>query len=158
MKKNIKAFIAIPLLLICGACKANDTEIMTLLDKYTESVDTLNMNLAKSIWSQKETLSFIQPRGHPKGWKKIKSSFYLGAMANFSERDLKLKDISINMLDDNTAWAEFYWDFNAVFAKDGHKIKTEGRETQIYKKENDGWKIVHVHYSGPAITKARQGF
>ncbi|ABG42400.1 conserved hypothetical protein [Paraglaciecola sp. T6c] len=158
MKKNLKALIAVPLLLISSATLANDAEIKSLLNKYAKSVDTLDMDLAQSIWSQKEGLSFIQPRGHQKGWKQIKNNFYLGAMANFSTRELTLKNISINMLDENTAWAEFYWDFNAVFAKDGHKITTEGRETQVYKREQDGWKIVHVHYSGPAVTGARQGF
>ena len=81
----------------------------------------------------------------------------MGAMGNFKTRDLVLKNITIRILSDNTAWSDFYWDFNATF-KDGRPIQTSGRETQVWKKETDGWKIVHVHYSGMPITGEREGF
>jgi hypothetical protein len=45
-----------------------------------------------------------------------------------------------------------------VTLKDGQKITTTGRETQIYSKESGGWRIVHVHYSGPPVIGALKGF
>jgi ketosteroid isomerase-like protein len=48
------------------------------------------------------------------------------------------------------------WTFHATL-KDGHKITTTGRETQIYHKEDGRWRIVHVHYSGPPVTGALKG-
>lgn len=58
----------------------------------------------------------------------------------------------------DSAWAEFYWDFNAKFRKDGSSITTHGRETQVYWKTQDGWRLVHVHYSGMPQTQQRSGF
>jgi ketosteroid isomerase-like protein len=58
----------------------------------------------------------------------------------------------------DTAWAEFYWDFVAKFRKDGSPLKTQGRETQVYRKDNQGWRIVHVHYSNMPVTGEREGF
>ncbi len=54
--------------------------------------------------------------------------------------------------------AEFYWSFDATMAKDATTIHTEGRETQVLEKTNQGWRIVHVHYSGMPVTGERQGF
>ncbi len=159
MKAMIKV-IFITSLLFVNACSHADTEaeLMALLDDYATSVINLDLELAGKIWSKRPDTSFIQPRGHQKGWEDIKNSFYLGAMANFSKRDLRLKDINIRVLNEDTAWVDFYWDFDAVFAKDNSPITTKGRETQILSKEKDGWKIVHVHYSGPATQREREGF
>jgi ketosteroid isomerase-like protein len=53
---------------------------------------------------------------------------------------------------------EFYWDFVAKFRKDGSSITTHGRETQVYRRTPEGWRLVHVHYSGMPVTDQRQGF
>lgn len=135
-----------------------EDEIRKLIDDYAMSVNKLDLDLAESIWSQEEAISFIQPRGHQKSWEDVRKNFYLGAMDNFSERDLKIKTLSIRLLSDTSAWGDFYWEFNATFKKDGKEIKTEGRESQVWKKEQGVWKIVHVHYSGMPVTGEREGF
>ncbi len=134
-----------------------EDKLRKLIDDYVLSVNQLDLELAASIWNQSEDISFIQPRGHQKGWEEVRKNFYLGAMSNFSERDLRVKNVSIRILDENTAWGDFYWDFNAKF-KDGKEISTEGRETQVWKKEQGAWRIVHVHYSGMPVTGEREGF
>lgn len=134
-----------------------EDELRKLIDNYAQSVDRLDLDLAQSLWSQKEAISFIHPKGHQKDWEEIRKRFYLGAMSNFSKRALRIKNVSIRLMDDNSAWGDFYWDFDATF-KDGKKIHTEGRETQIWKKEQGAWKIVHVHYSGMPVTGEREGF
>jgi ketosteroid isomerase-like protein len=75
----------------------------------------------------------------------------------FSERKLNIHDISVHVYGD-AAWAEFYWDFVAKFRKDGSPITTHGRETQVYRKTQDAWRLVHVHYSGMPTTEERKGF
>jgi ketosteroid isomerase-like protein len=75
----------------------------------------------------------------------------------FSERKLSTHDIAVQMLGD-CAIAEFYWDFVAKLRKDGSPLTTHGRETQVYRKTPDGWRLVHVHYSGMPVAAERQGF
>ena len=148
------------LLLIIFSANSLSTELdelNTLLNNYVKAVNDLDLDLAEKIWSHKESISFIHPGGHQRGWEEIRDAFYLGAMANFQSRELKLKDVNIRILSDNTAWADFYWDFDAKFI-DGSPMQTSGRETQIWKKESGGWKIVHVHYSGLPVTGEREGF
>jgi ketosteroid isomerase-like protein len=76
--------------------------------------------------------------------------------ANFSERKLAVKDVAIHSYGD-TAWAEFYWDFVARLRKDGTSVTTHGRETQLYRKIDGQWRLVHVHYSGMPVTGERRG-
>lgn len=158
MSGYIKTILIISLMVVGDLCWAENSEIQKILERYTASINNLDLELASQIWSQTADTSFIHPRGHQKGWEDIKRAFYLGAMANFSKRDLRLKDISIRILSKEVAWADFYWDFHAVFAEDGSAMTTKGRETQIFRKEKEGWKIVHVHYSGPATQREREGF
>ena len=136
---------------------SNLTEIEALLADYVTSVNELDLTKAEQIWSQTSTTSFIHPRGHEKGWQDIKASFYLDTMGRFSQRDLRLHDIDVHLLSSDIAWGEFYWDFDATF-KDGTPLKTTGRETQIWRKESGGWKILHVHYSGQPVAGEREGF
>jgi len=37
-------------------------------------------------------------------------------------------------------------------------IATHGRETQVYRKVDGAWRLVHVHYSGMPVTGERLGF
>ncbi|MBR1859401.1 MAG: DUF3225 domain-containing protein [Selenomonadaceae bacterium] len=75
----------------------------------------------------------------------------------FSKRELQIQDVYIEIYGD-TAVVVFYWDFPAVFRKDGSNITTHGRESQVLRRTKDGWKIVHVHYSNMPVTGDKQGF
>jgi ketosteroid isomerase-like protein len=81
----------------------------------------------------------------------VKTFFEKVMCETFSERRLTVKDLEVNASGDS-AWAEFYWDFAALFRKDGTPIETHGRETQNYRKIDGRWRLVHVHYSGMPVT------
>lgn len=137
---------------------ADTDQIKNLIAKYTESVDAADVNLAAEIWLNSPEASFIHPLGHEHGFAQIKQNVYQKLMGEtFSERKLTAHDISVDVFGD-AAVAEFYWDFAAKFRKDGTPITTHGRETQIYRKENGAWRLVHVHYSGMPVANRREGF
>ena len=126
--------------------------IERIIAKYATSVDAADTALAAEIWSQSPDVSFIHPQGYERGFGQIKQNIYIRAMADlFSERKLTIKDISIHAYQDS-AWAEFSWDFVAKLKTDGSPVNTKGRETQIYRKERGAWQLVHVHYSGVPVT------
>lgn len=135
----------------------NEKELHQLIADYADSVDRLDLEKAERIWSQSQPLSFVHPRGHNHGWDEIKAAFYLGTMSNFSKRKLTPREITVHIVDANNAWGVFYWEFEATF-KEGDDITSSGRETQIWHREADGWKILHVHYSGMPVTGRREGF
>ncbi|GAC1661473.1 MAG: hypothetical protein NVS9B4_13780 [Candidatus Acidiferrum sp.] len=120
--------------------------IKNLIAQYVTSVDQADPALASQVWSHSPDVTFIHPHGHEHGLDQIQQNVYTHLMGElFSERQLNVHDISVHVYGD-TAWAEFYWDFAAKL-KNGSPITTRGRETQIYRKESSGWRLVHVHYS-----------
>jgi ketosteroid isomerase-like protein len=134
---------------------ADTAALRTLIEKYAKSVDGADTALASTIWSKSADVSFIHPRGHEHGWQEVKQNVYETLMgATFSERKLTPRDVVVHVYGD-TAWAEFYWDFVAKFRSDGAALKTTGRETQIYRKADGHWELVHVHYSGMPASPAR---
>jgi ketosteroid isomerase-like protein len=142
-----------------GATAGSDeAAIRLLIATYAKSIDAADTTLASTIWAATPDVSFIHPRGHERGWGAIKTKFYEQTMGErFSERKLSVKDVAISCYGE-TAWAEFYWDFVAKLRKDGSPLTTHGRETQVFRKLDGAWRLVHVHYSGMPVTGEREGF
>jgi len=132
--------------------------IRSLIEKYAKSVEAADTVLAAEVWLDSPDVSFIHPLGHEHGFEQIKQNVYTRLMgAIFSERELNVHDVSVHVYGD-AAWAEFYWDFAAKFRKDGSPLATHGRETQLYRREQGRWRLVHVHYSGMPVLAETPGF
>jgi hypothetical protein len=139
----------------------DEVHIAGLVDAYFRSVISLNLDLASSVWLTSPDVSFIHPRGHGRGWDEVVRNFYLATTgAHFSERTLKpVGPVKIHQFGSNAAVAEFDWDFVAKRADNGELLHTMGRESKVFAKMPGlGWRLVHVHYSGSAITGASRGF
>ena len=139
-----------------AASKPDEAVIRSLISSYVKSIDAADTGLASTVWADTD-VSFIHPRGHERGWDAIKAFYEQTMGQTFSERKLTVKDVAIHA-DGTSAWAEFDWDFAAKLRTDGSPVATHGRETQVYRKVNGSWRLVHVHYSGMPVTGERQGF
>jgi len=131
------------------------------VDIYMQSVDDADPNLGATIWLTTPDATFIGPLGHERGWDAIASVVYAKLMGQtFSKRTLKnVSDVTIHLYGD-AAVVEFDWDFVATLRSDGKtQVHTTGWESQMYVKFPDkGWRLVHVHYSGPPMKGPGQGF
>ncbi len=156
-------FLAVAIVLglsgfVFGQSTSESDQIKQMVSKYAQSVDAAETNLAVEVWLDSPDVSFIHPLGHEHGFDQIKQNVYEHLMGEtFSERKLSPRDVSVHVFQD-CAWVEFYWDFNARFRKDGAAVTTHGRETQVYWKTKEGWRLVHVHYSGTPVTDQGGGF
>jgi ketosteroid isomerase-like protein len=130
-----------------AAAAVDNLAIHRLLDQYAQAVDTVDLKLLAQIWSHSPEVSFIYPLGEEHGFDAIEQNVFEKVMGGmFSARDLKVHDVLIYVNGDS-AWSEFHWDFHATLRKDGSAVTTHGVETQVYRKENGQWRLVHVHYS-----------
>lgn len=125
--------------------------IRQLIAKYAAAVNAehVDIGLASQVWLNSPDVSLIVlPLGEEKGWDEIKRNFYEDIMeGQFFKRKLTPADIQVHT-DGNCGWAEFSWRFVATRRKDGSRVETNGRETQIYRKLGPRhWVLVHVHYS-----------
>jgi len=141
--------VALILLVPCWPQRQTDAEvahIRQLIANYAAAVDAADVKLAAQVWGNSPEVSFIHPLGHAHGWDEVKGFFtdIMGGM--FSDRKLTPRDIKVHVYGDS-AWSEFYWHFAATLKKDGARVQSDGRETQIYRKAGSRWVLVHVHYS-----------
>ena len=102
---------------------------------------------------------FISPVGHDRGWDQIADDIYVKLMGQtFSKRHLTAKAEPVIHVYGDAAVAEFDWDFVATLRSNGSQVHTTGRESQVYIRFPDkGWRLVHVHYSGPAVPPPSSG-
>lgn len=130
------------------------------INRYLYSIDKADPTLGKQLFYVSPETSFIHPRGHERGWSQIAENFYGATMGKtFSKRTLKLDAPPAIHVYGNAAVAEFDWHFTAVRRDNGQTQHTTGRESQVWAKiPNIGWRIVHVHYSGPAKTGVGEGY
>ncbi len=128
------------------------TEIRQLIDTYMHAVGAADPSLAAKVFLTSPEVSFINPAGHERGWDQIADEVFVKLMGQtFSNRSLTSSDEPVIHVFGNAAVAEFDWDFHATLRKDGSPVHTTGRESQFYVRFKDkGWRLVHVHYSGPA--------
>jgi len=149
------ASILVPVTFAQDATAAARAEIRRDIDTYMRAVDAADPNLAATIWLNSPDVSFISPVGHDRGWDQIAGDIYVKLMGQtFSKRHLTaVAEPVIHVYNGDAAVAEFDWDFVATMRKDGSVVHTTGRESQFYVKFPDkGWRLVHVHYSGPAVS------
>ena len=132
-----------------GEPNEESSAIRSLIAKYAKSISDADTALAAQVWSDSPDISFINPLGYERGWEEIKQNVYERMMRDvFSERRFSVRNVTIHV-DGSAAWAEFYWHFDAKLRSNASPVTTEGRETQIYRKDNSrGWVLVHVHYCG----------
>jgi ketosteroid isomerase-like protein len=122
-------------------------EIHHLIERYTKAVDAVDLKLLSQIWSHSPEVSFIYPLGEEHGFDAIEQHVFKNVMGGmFSARDLETHGVAVHV-NGNAAWSEFHWVFSATMRKDGSAVTTHGVETQIYRKQDGKWRLVHVHYS-----------
>ncbi len=134
-------------------------EILEQIEVYRQAVNAADVELAKKCWLTDEYVSYIQPRGHEKGWEEVQTFYTIVMGQFFTKRSLTLTtEPAINFYNENCALVEFYWNFDATMADDGSSLSSGGRETQLFVKKDGVWKIAHVHYSNMPVTGRGEGF
>jgi ketosteroid isomerase-like protein len=111
-------------------------------------------NTLADAWSQNESATAMHPiGGREVGWKAVEKSFNMMSEVA-SEGKVELKDQLIHVLGDAAYEVGIE---KAQFKIAGMEVKGEIRVTNIYRKENGSWKIVHHHTDiAPSMIEALQ--
>ena len=129
-----------------GGSESERKAVEAIVDAYIKTINDGDLELVGKIWSHDERASFIGPQGRFLGYEEVRDKLVMSFKNGFAKRNLR-KDELIIVIEGKSAWTEFTWTFDSV-GKDGTERTSRGRETQIFRKEKDGWKLMHIHYSG----------
>ena len=141
----ITILLSLVLALPAQAQKTDETELRNLMNVYAEAANEADAKLGSQVWCGSEEDSVTNPGGHWQGPQQIKA-FYTLLNDTYSERKLTFDTVSIHSYGD-FAWTEFTGDFVAKQRKDGAPFSFHAAETQIYRKSDGKWCLVHVHYA-----------
>ncbi len=137
---------------------AKREEIAKLVERYAESINHADLDLAAELWATEDPVVFIHPKGDERGYAGVIEGFYIKLMKDkFSERTLTVYDLDISCYE-GLAIAVFYWEFNATWREDGSPQHTEGRETQVFRHDGKKWALTHIHYSNMPVLGVKEGF
>jgi hypothetical protein len=128
----------------------------SLVTQYAQSIDQADTLLAMKIWASTDEISFFSPAGTEYGWNGVKN-IYKMFHDNFSARKLSFFDLRFAYYG-NVSWVTFFWTFDGTLKMNNDPVQTSGRETQIWRKVNYEWRLVHVHYSGMPVNFKEQVF
>ncbi|MDZ7716475.1 MAG: nuclear transport factor 2 family protein [Balneolaceae bacterium] len=145
------------LLLICSACREADhtnintdaieQEILSMGSDVVQALNEANIDdLVRDFWQSDSTLFMIN------GMKVQGYESIMGVMEQIPNRrkdlDLKVEDEQVYVLSNNAA--VHVVKFREVVTRlDDSISESEGVWNTVYKKMDDGWKIVMVHESHP---------
>jgi ketosteroid isomerase-like protein len=97
----------------------------------------------EELWSHGSDVSIMPPSGsRVLGWEEVRAAWEQAAKA-FSGGQVALDDVVVVPITEDAAYA--------LGTEHGHRkvadqtVRFEGRVTNVYRREADGWKIVHHH-------------
>jgi len=128
-----------------GGGSGGSEEVKTLVAKQVEAINGRDMQALARIWSQQDDILLfdVAPPGRFHGWPEIARSFN-----NLFEKasDLKMTVENVQVQDGGAlATATYDW---AMTGKVGESaLQDRGQATEVYRREKDGWKLMHAHYS-----------
>lgn len=119
--------------------------VRTRVQDYFNMVSNLDKDIADGLWAKEGDVSIITPRSQFFGRESIMNDFLIKTFSSMQYRKLSSLSEVINIYG-NSANVQLYWIFNTIDAK-GESHQTRGRETLLFEKLDDQWRLVHVHYS-----------
>lgn len=122
-------------------------EIKQLVYNYAKAIHTQNEKDFKALWSSKEN-TLISLTNQFDGIDSIYKDFLIGVIQRFYESiDSIVEGIEIHQIDENKAIIIFKYHTECIRRDTKEPYGIQGLETQIVIKENNEWKLMHIHYS-----------
>lgn len=126
----------------------NDTQIKELVKNYQDAIHNQDQQKFIHLWSKTTNSCLISIATQFWGVKNIYQDFLIDTIQkHYSYIDLITDSLQINYIDDTTAVIVFEYHTKCIKRETNEDYGISGVETQLVKKEDEAWKLVHIHYS-----------
>lgn len=123
-------------------------QLEALVKKYQDAVHSQNKSDFYALWSKDCTCSLISISTQFVGIDNIYQDFLIGRIQQrHSSINLINDHLDIRIIEPDLAIIVFQYHTETILRETGLPGGIQGVETQIARKENNEWKLLHVHYS-----------
>jgi len=148
-------FLAALLSALTGACgigAGKDAEaVRALVAREASATNAKDLKALGEIWSQDRGILLfdVPPPGRFQGWDTI-GRLFKDFFDRFSEIHLSFDNVQV-VVDGTMAYATYDWTMTGRMGE--YAVNDRGEATSVYRKEQGGWRLVHLHYSSvpPAL-------
>src|SRR4029453_5796737 len=145
------------LIIAAAACRVDsgaDAEaVKSRIAAEVEAMNRRDLNALSKIWSQGQDIVLfdVSPPGRFEGWPGIARSFN-----DFFEKTSDVHMVGSKVegrSEGSLAHATYDWTMSGKVG--ATPLDDHGQATAIYRREKDGWRLVHAHYSATWLPAAR---
>lgn len=123
-------------------------EILQCVEQYKKAVHTQEAADFYPIWAKSCETSLISISTCFTGTDSIYEDFLIGGIRKaYTKIELVAKETNVRLLSDSCAVVIFSYYTDCIRRETGEPFGIEGLETQVYIREEDGWKLAHVQYA-----------
>ena len=143
--RTLPLVILVSLAPACRGGAGDGDEVRDLVRREAEAFSREDLGALAGIWSQDKgiVLFDVEPPGRFQGWETI-GRLYRSFFDRVSDVRIDVSELRVDV-DGPIALATYDW---AMTGKMGeYVLQDRGQATGIYRKEKDGWRLVHEHVS-----------
>ena len=143
------AAIATALLLLsvagCNRSRSDADAIRALVAREAAAINARDMKALSEVWSRDgQALLFdVSPPGRFQGWEQIQRQ-WSGFFERASEIHMTVESLNA-VAEGPLGYATYDWTMTGRIGS--YAIDDRGQATAIYRREKEGWKLVHAHFS-----------
>jgi len=129
----------------CNRSPSDAGAIRALVAREVTAINARDMKALSEIWSRDgQALLFdVTPPGRFQGWEQIQRQ-WSGFFERASEIHLTVEALNA-VAEGSLGYATYDWTMTGRIG--AYAIDDRGQATAIYRREKEGWKLVHAHFS-----------
>lgn len=138
-----------------GGSEADAGAVRAAVEAEVAAINARDLEALGRVWSQGDDILLydIAPPGHFHGWPAIAHT-YKEFFARLSEPKLVVEGLEVRVRGE-LATATYGWSMSGAI--DGRPLSDAGHTTEIWRREKEGWRLMHAHVSTaprPAVPAA----
>lgn len=126
----------------------HEREITAMVERYAQAIETQDKEDFCSLWANSPDCVLISITSQYVGVENIFQDFLVGKIqAAYSEIRLITEAVEVHEINETLATVVFRYHTECIRRESGEPYGINGLETQVYIREGESWKLLHVHYS-----------
>ena len=123
-------------------------DITAMVERYAKAIETQDKEDFCSLWADTPDCVLISIASQYVGVENIYQDFLIGRIqAAYSKIRLITEAVEVHEINENLATVVFRYHTECIRRESGEPYGINGLETQVYIREGENWKLLHVHYS-----------